>query len=165
MLCCCRFRFRGGNWACRTLAYHERQDLSADDKERKTDNAERENRFFLSVSKKKRFTYFMFSRSCCFVSSCLADCGSGLLIAVIDMEESGAGCQKPQREKRRGPSVCRRSVPVGWGKHKSSLLGMQGLCWPREELRLRGGASLWSAQQKTQLFLMNAKKKNTQENK
>lgn len=35
---------------------------------------------------------------------------------------------------------------------------MRGLCWPGEELRLRGGASLWSARQKTQLFLMNAGK-------
>lgn len=118
---------------------------------------ERKYRFCDWGSKTKCFTYFMFSRSCCFVSSCLADCRSGLLITVIDMEESGAGCQKPQRE-RRGPWVCRQSVLVGRGKHKWSLLGMQGLCWPREELGSRGGASLWAAQQKTQLFLMNAKK-------
>lgn len=74
-----------------------------------TDRAERKHRFFLSISKKKRFTYFMFSHSCCFVSSCLADCGPGLLIAVIDMEESGAGCQKPQKKKERTlslPLVC-----------------------------------------------------------
>ncbi|CAB1441835.1 unnamed protein product [Pleuronectes platessa] len=83
--------------------------LSSEDNERKTDKAERENRFFSSVSRKKRFTYFMFSRSCCFVSSCLADCGSGLLIAVIDMEESGAGCQKPQKKKERTLKTHRRS--------------------------------------------------------
>lgn len=66
---------------------------------------ERKHRFLLSASKKKCFTYFMFSRSCCFVSSCLADCRSGLLIAVIDTEESGAGCQKPQKKKERTPSL------------------------------------------------------------
>lgn len=82
-----------------------------------TETGERKHRFRLSVSKKKCFTYFMFCRSCCFVSSCLADCGSGLLIAVIDMQESGSGCQKPQQKKKksRGPS---QSVPVGRSKHK-----------------------------------------------
>lgn len=65
----------------------------------------RKNRLFFSVSKNKRFTYFIFSRSCCFVSSCLADCGSGLLIAVIDTEESDASCQKPQKKKERTLSL------------------------------------------------------------
>lgn len=62
-------------------------------------------------AEKKRFTSSVFSRSCCFVSSCLADCRSGLLIAVIDTEESGAGCQKPQRKKggEDPQSVCRQS--------------------------------------------------------
>lgn len=69
----------------------------------------RENRFFLAGSRKKRFAYFMFSRSRCFVSSCLADCRSGLLIAVIDMKESGVGCQKPQKKKE-STSVYRCSV-------------------------------------------------------
>ncbi|KAI9515233.1 hypothetical protein NQZ68_026975 [Dissostichus eleginoides] len=32
---------------------------------------------------------------------------SGLLITVIDMEESGAGCQKPQKKKERTLSLCR----------------------------------------------------------
>ncbi|MEQ2193115.1 hypothetical protein XENOCAPTIV_024083, partial [Xenoophorus captivus] len=47
---------------------------------------------------------------------CLADCGSGLLIALIDMQESGAGCQKPQKKKER--TLCCWSTPAGRGKHQ-----------------------------------------------
>lgn len=100
--------------------------------------------------KPKRFTYFIFSRTYCFVSSCLADCWSGLLIAVIDTEESDAGCQKPQKKEERTLSLPRRWGEVDTSK---SLPGMQGLCWRGEELQ---GATLWCAREKkTQLLLMN----------
>lgn len=61
----------------------------------------------------------------------LADCGSARLIALIDTEESGAGCQKPQQKQERTLSLL--------------LVWAQSLCWPEEELQLGGGASLWSA--------------------
>lgn len=99
---------------------------------------ERKNRFGLPPSKKENASATL--RSCCFASSFLAECRSGLLIAMIDMLESGPGCQKPQNKKKgRGPSVsantnsppssvCRAYVGeerswrrcqsvVGWGEH------------------------------------------------
>lgn len=96
------------------LAYHEREELSSNDKDRKTDQAETKQILLLSIQ--NQTLHLLYFRSHCFVSSCLADCGSGLLIAVIDTEESDAGCQKPQKKK--GEDVCCWSAPVGRGKNK-----------------------------------------------
>ncbi|KAK9534566.1 hypothetical protein VZT92_007005 [Zoarces viviparus] len=87
----------------------------------------------------------MHSHSRCFLSSCLAGCGSGLLIAAIDTEESGAGCQKPQKKKKRrgeDPQCAgrARSAPPGPSLVRRTYVG------PQRSRDSRGGASLWSAQ-------------------
>lgn len=68
----------------------------------------------------------------------LADCGSARLIALIDTEESGAGCQEPQQKQERTLGL--------------PLLRALSLCWPGA--RRRGPSVVCSAEQ--QLVLMNA---------
>lgn len=100
-------------------------------------SGERKHRFSLAASQKKHFTDFTLSR---FMLLCFKLLG-WLQVWPADYSDRHGGIWRwlPETTEEKGedPLVCRQPVPVGRGKHKQSPLGMQGLCWPREELRLR----------------------------
>lgn len=106
-------------WGGSTLAYEGRgnKNRPAGDKERQNDrNWERENTRIppLSIQTETLHLLLCSSRSCCFVSSCLA----GLRVWPADCSDRHGGIWRwlPETTEEKGEDP--QSVPVGRSKHK-----------------------------------------------